>query len=472
MDLRTGVAAFDAETGSTKLEGFPFALLTWVDETGFPMSAAVTIDAIEAADGTAVFSPPAGPQLPSDSTVSSDGQPHPPPARHRLRRTTPRDGLGHVPPPAGDGRLVLHADRAWGWDEAEVPFPEYVERQCGQSQPTSVACRRAGSRRAVRASDVGWLALRADATAVPVGDVRTGGHRLAIAAAQGFFDLSPRSSRHRGGGGAPRVERRERRLRRQARRRRANVLPRSSAAGRGSSSTGSSRCVAWRSVSVLMYAIAIGIGLILLAVRRLAGAARHRRPGVVLSSATRLPPLKLVYRGWGEVTTAHRLRADHAARRLRRAVRRARSRSRPSSRRVPVAILVALILYVNEMPDRKADARVGKRTFRSFRQGCGRGRYDVAAVVAFASSSSRSSWRGCHCRRCSRCWPRRSPAASTRASRRTYDQAYASCRSWPRTSRSTSWWGLILVAAYVAVLAARVSCPAPTSSWGSRGRRQ
>ena len=29
---------------------------------------------------------------------------------------------------------------------------------------------------------------------------------------------------------------------------------------------------------------------------------------------------------------------------------------------IPVALLVALILYVNEIPDRRGDARAGKRT--------------------------------------------------------------------------------------------------------------
>ena len=39
--------------------------------------------------------------------------------------------LGHAAP---DGREAFAADRAWGWDEAELPFFEYSERSVGQSR--------------------------------------------------------------------------------------------------------------------------------------------------------------------------------------------------------------------------------------------------------------------------------------------------------------------------------------------------
>jgi 1,4-dihydroxy-2-naphthoate octaprenyltransferase len=53
---------------------------------------------------------------------------------------------------------------------------------------------------------------------------------------------------------------------------------------------------------------------------------------------------------------------------------------------VPIALLVALILYVNEIPDRRGDALAGKRTLpvRFGRDAVIRG-YDAAVVVAFAT---------------------------------------------------------------------------------------
>ena len=52
---------------------------------------------------------------------------------------------------------------------------------------------------------------------------------------------------------------------------------------------------------------------------------------------------------------------------------------------VPVAILVALILYVNEIPDRVGDAAAGKRTLPvRMSQGAVTGAYLAAALLAFA----------------------------------------------------------------------------------------
>ncbi len=52
---------------------------------------------------------------------------------------------------------------------------------------------------------------------------------------------------------------------------------------------------------------------------------------------------------------------------------------------LPVAILIALILYVNEVPDRPADARAGKRTLPvRLARSTVIGLYDIAVVAAFA----------------------------------------------------------------------------------------
>ncbi len=52
---------------------------------------------------------------------------------------------------------------------------------------------------------------------------------------------------------------------------------------------------------------------------------------------------------------------------------------------IPVALLVMLILYVNEIPDRRGDARVHKRTLPvRFSQAAVIGGYNLAAAGAFA----------------------------------------------------------------------------------------
>ncbi len=133
MDLRAGVATFDAAKGLSKLQTFPFALLTWVERDGFPMSAAVSLESVDAVNGTATFDPPAGLEVPAGAQLSLTGS-----------HIRPQPGVGyderrHVTvwgrATADErGRLALRAERAWGWDEAEIPFPEYVERTVGQSR--------------------------------------------------------------------------------------------------------------------------------------------------------------------------------------------------------------------------------------------------------------------------------------------------------------------------------------------------
>ena len=60
---------------------------------------------------------------------------------------------------------------------------------------------------------------------------------------------------------------------------------------------------------------------------------------------------------------------------------------------IPIALLVALILYVNEVPDRRADDRAGKRTLpvRLPRYAVIKGCTVAGAAASFASSSS-ASW--------------------------------------------------------------------------------
>jgi 1,4-dihydroxy-2-naphthoate octaprenyltransferase len=109
----------------------------------------------------------------------------------------------------------------------------------------------------------------------------------------------------------------------------------------------------------VFYAVAIIIGLVLVAISGL-GLLWLGIAGVLISYFYTAPPLQLVHRGLGELAVAlgfgpimvlgaYFVQTGHYA-------------WRPLILSIPVAILVMLILYANEIPDRFADAKAGKRT--------------------------------------------------------------------------------------------------------------
>ena len=384
MDLRAGIATFDATTGLTKLQGFPFALLSWVQPDGFPMSAAVTLDRVDPAAGSAGFLAPDGLPIPSNSPVSLTGSHiHPQPGfgYDERRHVTV---WGHAQPGGPDGHLVFQGERAWGWDEAEVPFPEYAERTVGQSRRYLDRLSTELGRVVRPKLSRGWLFLRAtrlpflSATFVPV----TIG--LAIAAADGFFDslsalltLIGAAAVHLGLNVANDVF--DARLGADDQ----NVNPTQFSGGSRVIQYGLVSARRMAAISTGMYAIALAVGLLLLATHGSPALLAIGILGVVLSVGYTAPPLKLVYRGLGELTAAIgfgplMLLGAYVV----------QSGGVISTEAVvaslPVAILVALILYVNEVPDRPADSRAGKRTLvvRLPRPAV-IAIYDVAAAAAF-----------------------------------------------------------------------------------------
>jgi 1,4-dihydroxy-2-naphthoate octaprenyltransferase len=114
-------------------------------------------------------------------------------------------------------------------------------------------------------------------------------------------------------------------------------------------------------IAVLMYGVAIAVGLFLLWTRYSPALLVIGVLGILLSVFYTAPPFKLVYRGLGEVTTAIgfgplMLVGAYVVQTL------GVLRLEPFVASIPIALLVMLILYVNEVPDRQGDARAGKRT--------------------------------------------------------------------------------------------------------------
>ncbi|HEX6867607.1 MAG TPA: prenyltransferase [Candidatus Limnocylindrales bacterium] len=374
----------DARAGLTKLATFPFQIASWVGDDGYPVSVAVEA-AVDADAGTATFAAPAGLTVPTDREVSLTGshiRPQPGYGYDERRHVT----VWGAVTASADDRLMLTGRSAWGWDEAEVPFFEYSERSLPQSRKYFDALSAERGTPVKPRLSFGFLTLRATrlpfltATVIPV---LLG---ILIAATHGAFDLVAAVLTVIGAcfvqlglnvandvfdtvQGADD----------------ANVTP--------TQFSGGSRVIQYGLVSLrqmatlatLFYVIAGVIGLVLLAFWGSPALLVIGVVGFIVSIGYTAPPLKFVYRGLGEVAVAIgfgplMLLGAYVVQ------TRGTLAWEPFVASIPVAVLVALILYVNEIPDRRGDARVGKRTLpvRLSRETV-IAIYRVAVVVAYAA---------------------------------------------------------------------------------------
>ena len=369
--------------GLAKLASFPYAVLTWVEPNGYPVS--VAVDATVDPDaGSVAFERPAGLAVPMDREVSLTGS-----------HIRPQPGYGyderrHVTVwgralPDGSDRLVLSPASAWGWDEAEVPFFEYSERSTGKARRYFDALSRERGTPVKPSLSLPYLILRTtrlpflSATIVPVvlGIVIAATHgafdllaailtiigacfvQLAINVSNDVFDTAQGADD-------------------------ANVTPTKFSGGSRVIQYG---LVTFRQMATLgagFFLAGALIGLLLLVLRGSPALLAIGIIGFVLGIGYTAPPLKLVYRGLGEVAVAlgfgplmllgaYVVQTEGAL------------SWEPFVASIPVALLVALILYVNEIPDRRGDARAGKRTLPvRFGQTTIVTGYRVAVVAAYA----------------------------------------------------------------------------------------
>lgn len=349
----------DARVGLDKLATYPFAVLTWVDDAGYPLSVAVE-PTFESDRPTASFTAPAGLPVPTDREISLSGshiRPQPGYGYDERRHVTVWGRASVV----GE-RVTMTGGRAWGWDEAEVPFFEYSERSIGQSRKYFDALSRERGTPVKPRLSLGFLALRTtrlpflSATIVPV---LLG---LAIAASQDFFDpltavltiigaclvqlgINVSNDVFDSAQGADD----------------ANVTPTQFSGGSRVIQYG---LVTFRQMATLataFFVAAAAIGLVLLALVPSAALLVIGVTGFIVGIGYTAPPLKLVYRGLGEIAVA----VGFGSLMLLGAYvvqTQGALRWEPFVASMPVALLVALILYVNEIPDRRGDARAGKRT--------------------------------------------------------------------------------------------------------------
>ena len=339
-------------------ERFGHAVIAYVDVDGYPMSVATDFE-VDEERGTV-----------SLRAVAGDAQP---PQGERVNvvfsHIHPQPGVGYDerryvslwgPLMRTEGGLEFSPEDVQHWDEEEMSFFEYSERGVPQARRYLERVSEETGREVRPKLSFGWLFLRTTrlpfltATFVPI--------LLGIAVAawtNGFswwlalLTLIGGASIHLGLNVAN------------------DVFDTTSGADAENVNptqfSGGSRVVHYglltlRQITLLsaaFYAVGIGIGLYLCATRGWdlfwLGAA-----GALLSVFYTAPPLKLVHRGLGEIDVflgfgpimalgAYFVQAQEFD-------------LEPLLASIPVGILIALVLYVNEVPDRPADAAAGKRT--------------------------------------------------------------------------------------------------------------
>jgi 1,4-dihydroxy-2-naphthoate octaprenyltransferase len=348
----------DPETLQGLEESYGHAVVVYVDQDGYPVSAATDFH-VDASRGTVELravpdiEPPATAET---SVVFSHIRPQP---------ETGYDERRYVSL-AGRARRVRDSveftpERAASWNEKETPFFQYSEQNVPQAH------RYLGSLSVERGREVrpklsfGWLALRTlrapflTATLVPIF------LGVAIAAEQGrwslwlaFLTFVAGAFVHLGlnvandvfdtlsGADA------------------ANTTPTQFSGGSRVVHYGLVRLRTLVLISVGCYLIGIGIGLYLAVERGFWPLFWLGAAGVAISVFYTAPPFRLVHRGVGEVAVA----LGFGPIMLLGAyfVQAQRFSFEAVYASVPVAILIALVLYVNEIPDRQGDAAAGKRT--------------------------------------------------------------------------------------------------------------
>ena len=340
-----------------RLAGYSHLVVSWVADDGYPISVATSFET-DAAAGTIGLAAPAM-AIPTDREIGLLGSHiHPIPGGYDERRYLQVWGRASA---ARDGRIVVAPDRVWGWDETETPFFEYAERSVPQSRRYLEQLSKEKGRTIRPRLSPFWLALRTtrlpflSATAVPVllGIAVAASHgaftwwtalltliggsfaHLAINVTNDIFDTLSGADE-------------------------ANTTPTQFSGGSRVAvyDLVSIRGLAW--LALALFGAAAAIGLVLVAVTGHLELVWIGLAGILVGVAYTAPPLKLVYRGLGEIAVAIgfgpiMLLGAYV-------VQTGRLAWEPLVLSLVPGILIALILFVNEIPDRGSDAEAGKRT--------------------------------------------------------------------------------------------------------------
>ena len=339
--------------------GFSHAVLAFTDSDGYPVSVA-TRYVVDAERGVLLLDPPAGQEVtPPDGAEVNIIVSHirPQDIGYDERRYVQMWGKLE----REGGRLAVRPTRSQSWDEKKVPFFQYSEVTVPQAHDYLEALGRERGRPVRPKLSFGWLALRTTrapfltATLIPV---ILG---VAVAANEGAWSLWLAFLTFLGGAfvhlglnisndvfdtlsGADA----------------ANTTPTQFSGGSRVVHYGLVRLRTLALLSAVFYLAGIGIGLYLAVERGFWPLFWIGVAGVAISLAYTAPPLRLVHRGLGEIAVALGFGPIMV---LGSYFVQAQTLSFEAVYvSIPVAILIALVLYVNEIPDRAGDSAAGKRT--------------------------------------------------------------------------------------------------------------
>ncbi|HEX6263142.1 MAG TPA: prenyltransferase, partial [Actinomycetota bacterium] len=370
----------DAQLLSEVRDRFEHAVLVFLDPEGYPMSVA-TAYSVDLQRGVVELDRPAG-TLPAPGTevnvIFSHIRPQPEMGYDERRYVQLWGRLDE----AGD-RLRLAPERAHSWDEQKVPFFQYSELTVPQAHRYMEELSERQGRKVRPRLSFGWLALRTtrapflSATIVPV---LLG---IAVAALQGSWDLwlalltvLAASFIHLALNVANDV------FDTMSGADAANTTPTKFSGGSRVAHYGLVSLKGLALLSAGLYAAGIGIGLYLALVTDFWPLFWLGVAGVAISVFYTAPPFRLVHRGLGEIAVglgfgpimvlgAYFVQAE-------------RFSWEAGFASIPVAILISLILYVNEIPDRRGDAAAGKRTLPvRWSKGAVIAAYVVAATLTY-----------------------------------------------------------------------------------------
>jgi 1,4-dihydroxy-2-naphthoate polyprenyltransferase len=372
--------AIDREVLRGIQEGYRHAVLVFLDDDGFPLSVATGFR-VDADGGTvSLDQPQAGQRVPEGEVSVVFSHIRPQEIGYDERRYVTLWGRLRT---AGAG-LEFLPKRAASWDEQRVPFFQYSELTVPQAKRYLDRLSRERGREVRPKLSFGWLALRTTrapfltATVIPIllgvaAAAAGGGWSFFLAAltllAGSFVHLGLNVANDvfdtLSGADA------------------ANTTPTQFSGGSRVVHYGLVRMPTLIALSTAFYLAGIGLGLYL-AVRTdfwplfWLGAV-----GVAISLVYTAPPFRLVHRGVGEIAVA----LGFGPIMLLGAyfVQTQRFTFEAVYLSIPVAILIALVLYMNEIPDRAGDAAAGKRTLpvRLSKGAVIRG-YEWALVVTYA----------------------------------------------------------------------------------------
>jgi 1,4-dihydroxy-2-naphthoate octaprenyltransferase len=378
MKVRPGSVPAHAPTAADleRLATYPHVVVSWIDDAGFPVSVATSFET-DADAGIVRLTPPAGMPIPTDREVGVLGS-HIRPTASGYDERRYLQAWGRF-----DGAETFTPRRVWGWDEAEVPFFEYSERSVPQSRRYLAALSEEKGRRIRPRLAPFWLALRTtrlpflSATVVPV---LLG---IAVAASDGAFTWWTALLTVVGAAFAHLAINVTN-----------DIFDTLSGADEANTTptqfSGGSRVAIYDLVSVrglvgvavALFAVAAVIGLGLVIVTGSLTLLWIGIAGIAIGVAYTAPPLKLVYRGLGELAVA--LGFGPIMLLGAYVVQTGRLAWEPAVLSIVPGILVALILFVNEIPDRRSDAQAGKRTLPArFPPEAVRTAYLVVALAAF-----------------------------------------------------------------------------------------